>query len=81
MLLSSLIPPSHMVVSIRDLENKFTSITLNMSLMQIFELFRDLSMSSMKSSIAYHEKMECNNTMIIDEEIDVISLALSYEEE
>ena len=70
-----------MVVSIRDLENKFTSITLNMSLMQIFELFRDLSMSSMKSSIAYHEKMECNNTMIIDEEIDVISLALSYEEE
>ena len=70
-----------MVVSIRDLENKFTSITLNISLMQIFELFRDLSMSLMKSSIAYHEKMECNNTMIIDEEIDDISPALSYEEE
>ena len=81
MSLSSLIPPSHMVVSIRDLENKFTSITLNISLMQIFELFRDLSMSLMKSSIAYHEKMECNNTMIIDEEIDDISPALSYEEE
>jgi len=49
--------------------------------MQIFELFRDLSMSSMKSFIAYHEKMECNNTMIIDEKIDDIFPALSYEEE
>jgi len=42
---------------------------------------RDFSMSSMKSSIAYHEKMECNNAMVIDEEIDDISPALSYEKE
>ena len=81
MSLSFLILPSHIVVSIRDLENKFTSITLNTSPMQIFELFRNLSMSSINSFIAYHEKMECNNIIIIDEEIDDISPALSYEEE
>jgi len=38
-------------------------------------------MSSINSFIAYHEKMECNNIIIIDEEIDDISPALSYEEE
>ena len=42
---------------------------------------RDLSMSSTKSSIAYHEKMEYNNAMVIDEEMDDISSALSYDEE
>ena len=35
----------------------------------------------MKSSIAYYERMECNNAMIINEEINEISPALSYEKE
>ena len=34
-----------------------------------------------KSSIAYYERIECNNAMIIDEEINEISPALSYEKE
>jgi len=42
---------------------------------------RDLSMSSTKSSVAYHERMECNNAMVVDEKMDDISPALSYEEE
>ena len=42
---------------------------------------RNLSMSSMKSSIVYHERMECNNAIAIDKEIDDISPALFYEEE
>jgi len=40
---------------------------------------RDSSMSSMKSSVAYHDKMECNNTMVINKEMVDISPALFYE--
>jgi len=39
---------------------------------------RDSSMSSTKSSIAYHKKMECNNIMVVDNKIDNISSTLSY---
>jgi len=42
---------------------------------------RNSLMSSMKSSIAYYKRIEHNNTMVIDEEMDDISPALSYEEE
>ena len=42
---------------------------------------RNSSMFFMKSSIAYYERMECNNAMIINEEINEISPALSYEKE
>jgi len=41
-------------------------------------IFRDSSMSSLKSSIAYYEKMELNNTMDIDVDIDNNSPALFY---
>ena len=37
-------------------------------------------MSSTRSSIAYHEKMEQNNAMIIDDDSNDSSLALSYED-
>jgi len=40
---------------------------------------RDSSMFSMKLSIAYYEKMELNNAMVIDNKMDNISPALSYE--
>ena len=40
---------------------------------------RNSSMSSTKSSVAYHKKMKCNNTMVIDKEMVDISPALSYE--
>ena len=40
---------------------------------------RDSSISSTKSSIAYYDKMECNNAMVIDEEMVNGSPALSYE--
>jgi len=42
---------------------------------------RDSSISSARSSVAYHEKMECNNDMVIDDDFNVTSLALSYEDE
>jgi len=106
-----------MVAPIKDLGNKFTSTTSNMSPTQTFQLStvsfpnntgmdffagpspnnydkirgrplstkenisRNLSMSSMKSSIAHHKRMEHNNAMAVDEEIDDISLALFYEKE
>ena len=106
-----------MIAPVRDLGNKFTSTTSNMSLMQIFVLptmsfpsntemdfftgsspdnynkvrnrplstkgniSRNSSMSSMKSSIVYYKRIKHNNTMVIDEEMDDISPALSYEEE
>ena len=38
-------------------------------------------MSSSKSSVAYHEKMELNNAIVIDDEIVNISSALSYEKD
>jgi len=112
--LLSLVPPSCIVVPVRDLGNKFTSFSSNMIPLQIFELptvshsnntgmdffagfspdnydkvrgrssltkgniFRDSSMSSLKSSIAYYEKMELNNTMDIDVDIDNNSPALFY---
>ena len=40
---------------------------------------RDSSMSSIKSSVVYHEKIEHNNAMVIDEEMVDISSALFYE--
>ena len=41
---------------------------------------RDSSMSSARSSVAYHKKIEHNNTMVIDDEFNDSSLALSYED-
>ena len=40
---------------------------------------RDFSMSSSKLSVAYHEKIELNNAMNVDVDIDDNSPALSYE--
>jgi len=40
---------------------------------------RDSSMSSTKSSITYHKKMECNNAMVVNDKMDDISPALFYE--
>ena len=42
---------------------------------------RDSSMSSARFSVAYHEKMERNSDMVIDDDFNVTSLALSYEDE
>ena len=42
---------------------------------------RDFSMSSTRSSVAYHEKMEQNNAMIIDDDHNNSSPALSYKDE
>ena len=39
---------------------------------------RDFSMSSMKSSVAHHDRIEYNNTMVINKEMVDISPALSY---
>ena len=40
---------------------------------------RDSLMSSSKSSVMYHEKIKCNNAIVIDKEMDDISPALFYE--
>ena len=40
---------------------------------------RDSSMSSMKSSVVYHDRIEHNNTMVVNKEIVDISPTLSYE--
>jgi len=40
---------------------------------------RDSSMSSTKSSIAYHEKMKCNNIINVNIDMDNFSPELSYE--
>ena len=40
---------------------------------------RDSSMSSTKSYIVYHERMECNNVINVDVNMDNNSPALSYE--
>ena len=40
---------------------------------------RDSSMPSARSSVAYHEKMECNNDMVIDNDFNDSPPALSYE--
>ena len=40
---------------------------------------RNSSISSTKLSIAYYERMECNNAMNVDINMDNNSLALSYE--
>ena len=40
---------------------------------------RDSSMSSTKSSVAYHEKIEHNNTMNIDMDMNNFSSEVSYE--
>ena len=39
---------------------------------------KDFSISSMKSSVVYHDRMECNNAMVINEEIVDVSSTLSY---
>jgi len=109
--LLSLVPPSCMVVPIRDLENKSVLFSSNIHSQQNFQLptvflmnyigmndfisgsspdnfdnvrgrtfssklqvSKDSSMSSTKSSVIYHKKMECNNTIDID-----VSSALLYE--
>ena len=112
----SLVPPSCMVVPIRDLGNKFSSTTSNTSSSSLLKLptvsfsnyigmdifsgtapdnydevrgrplstnaniSRNSSMSSARSSIAYYEKMECNNDMAIDDDFNNSSPALSYED-
>jgi len=40
---------------------------------------RDSLMSSTKSSVAYHDRMEHNNAIIVNEEMVNVSSALSYE--
>ena len=42
------------------------------------QVSRNLLVSSTKSSVAYHERMECNNIMIEDIDMDDISPGLSY---
>ena len=42
-------------------------------------IFKDSLMSFTKSSVAYYERIECNNVIIIDKEIDDISPVLFYE--
>jgi len=49
------------------------------SLLTKRNISRDFSMSSSKLSVAYYEKMELNNTMNVDVDIDDNSPALSYE--
>ena len=44
-------------------------------------IFRDSSMSSTRSSIVYHERMNRNNAMVIDNDTNDFSPALSYEDE
>jgi len=41
-------------------------------------IFRDSSMSFTKSSIAYHNRMEYNNAIVVDNKIDNISPAFFY---
>jgi len=43
------------------------------------QVSRDFSMSSTKSSVVYHEKMECNNALNEDLDMDNDSPALLYE--
>jgi len=100
-----------MIVPVRDIRNKFTSFSPNMTPVQSFTLptvfqadnigmdilkgsspnnynkvrgksllantniSRDSLMSFMMSFVMYHEKMECNNTMNIND----FSPKLSYE--
>ena len=42
---------------------------------------RDSSMSSMRSSVIYHERMDHNNAMVIDDDMNDITPALSYKDE
>ena len=99
----SLVPPSYMVVPVRDLGNKLFSFSFNMHSQQSSQLLtifstnctgmdrlssgsssnnidevrgrtptskslvsRDLSMSSTKSLVVYHKRMENNNDMDVD---------------
>ena len=50
------------------------------SLSTNINISRDSSMSSTRSSVAYHEKIEENNAMIIDNDSNDSSPALSYED-
>ena len=113
--LLSLVPPSCMVVPIRDLGDKFTSFSSNTILLPTFELLtvshsnntrmdifagpssdnynevrgrplltkrnisRNSSISFSKLSVMHHEKMELNNAMNVDIDIDNNSPTLSYE--
>ena len=112
--LLSLVPPSCMVVSIRDFGNKFAFFSSNMHSQQDFQLTtvfpsncteidilsgispdnydevrertvspklqvsRDSSMSSTKFLVVYHEKIECNNTLNKDVNMDKDSSVLLY---
>jgi len=103
-----------MVVPIRDIRNKFTSFSPNMTPIQSFTLptvfqadntgmdilkgsspnnynevrgrsllantniSRDSSMSSMKLSVVYHEKMKYNNAMNVNINMNDFSPELSY---
>ena len=49
------------------------------SLLTKGNIFRNSSMFSMKLSIAYYEKMELNNAMVMNNKMDNISPALFYE--
>ena len=114
--LLSLIPPSCMVVPIRDLGNKFVFFSLNMHSQQSFQLptvflskytgmdniftetapdnydevrgrtllsniqvSRNSLVSFTKSSVVYHERMKCNNTIIKDIDMNNVFPGLSYE--
>jgi len=114
--LLSLVLPSCMVVSIRDLRNKSVFFSSNMHSLQSFQLptvfssnhteidqffagpspdnynevrgrtispsvqiSRNSSVSSTKSSVAYHERMEHNNTTIEDINMDNVSPGLPNE--
>jgi len=54
-----------------EVRGRFLSANTNIS--------RDSSISSTKSSVAYHEKIEYNNTMNIDMDMDNFSSEVSYE--
>ena len=114
--LLSLVPPSCMVVPIRDLGNKYIFFSSNIYFLQSFQLpmvflsnhtemdqffagpspdnydemrgrtispsvqiSRDSLVSSTKSSVVYHKKMERNNSTIEDVDIDNVSSRLPNE--
>ena len=81
-LLLFLLPPSCIVVPIRETANKFTFQTsFSTTILLINHLSRDSSMSSTVFSTIYHERMEMNNDMDIDSDQPIEFPMLSYEEE
>ena len=51
------------------------------SLLTNDNISRDSSMSFMRSSIAYYERMDCNNAIVINNDMNNNSPVLSYENE